>query len=321
MANPEHVAKLQEGVAAWNNWRKERGDEPVDLSRLHLSKMNFDGADFAFTNFYGSILIECSFRDVDLHAADFTLALAPKADFRGADFFGANLSRVKLWEADLTDSVFGATTVADVDLRNVIGLESVRHKVGSTIGVDTIYASRGEIPVSFLERCGLPKVFIDYIPSLVGSMNPIQWYSVFISYSSQDQAFAERLYADLQSKNVRCRFAPEDLRIGDKFRMRIDEKIRLYDKLLLVLSEHSVGSDWVEKEVETAMEKERQQERTMLFPIRLDEAVMKVPTGWPADVRRTRHIGDFKGWKEYDAYQKAFDRLIRDLQMNDAEKK
>jgi hypothetical protein len=46
----------------------------------------------------------------------------------------------------------------------------------------------------------------------------------------------------------------------------------------------------------------------------LDDAVMKVPTGWPADVRRTRHIGDFQGWKEDDVYQKAFERLIRDLQ-------
>jgi len=86
-----------------------------------------------------------------------------------------------------------------------------------------------------------------------------------------------------------------------------------YDKLLLMLSEHSVGSDWVEKEVETAMEREREQKRTMLFPIRLDDAVMKIKTGWPADIRRQRHIVDFTTWKDHDAYQKAFDRLLRDL--------
>src|SRR5205807_3279483 len=38
-------------------------------------------------------------------------------------------------------------------------------------------------------------------------------------------------YADLQANNVRCWYAPEDLKIGDKFRVRIDESIRLYDKL------------------------------------------------------------------------------------------
>jgi hypothetical protein len=65
--------------------------------------------------------------------------------------------------------------------------------------------------------------------------------------------------------------------------------------------------------VEAAMEKESKQKRTMLFPIRLDDSVMNIETGWPADMRRTRHIGDFTDWKEDDAYQKAFDRSMRDL--------
>src|SRR5437879_9269024 len=92
-------------------------------------------------------------------------------------------------------------------------------------------------------------------------------YSCFISYSSKDQAFAERLYADLQSKNVRCWYAPEDLKIGDKFRVRIDESIRLYDKLLLVLSEDSLASNWVAYEVEKALNKEPEGTPNVLFPI------------------------------------------------------
>ena len=72
----------------------------------------------------------------------------------------------------------------------------------------------------------------------------------------EDQAFAERLYADLQSKGIRCWFAPEDMKIGDRMRDRIDQSIRLYDKLLLILSEQSVISEWVEDEVEAALEKQ-----------------------------------------------------------------
>ena len=48
----------------------------------------------------------------------------------------------------------------------------------------------------------------------------------------------------------------------------------------------------VEKEIETALEKERQEKRVTLFPIRLDDGVMNIKNGWLADVRRTRHIGD-----------------------------
>jgi hypothetical protein len=36
-------------------------------------------------------------------------------------------------------------------------------------------------------------------------------------------------------------------------------------------------------------------------------------TSKAADVLRTRHIGDFANWKDHDAYQKAFERLLRDL--------
>src|SRR5262249_47647412 len=135
----------------------------------------------------------------------------------------------------------------------------------------------------------------------------------FISYASQDKAFADRLYADLQNKGVRCWFAPEDMKFGDEFRSRIDTSIHLHDRLLLILSGHSIKSRWVQKEVETAFEKEGKENRLVLFPLRLDDAVMQVDVGWAADIRRQRHIGDFTQWKEHDAYQQAFNRLLRDL--------
>ena len=175
------------------------------------------------------------------------------------------------------------------------------------------FVSKGRSPKTFLRGCGVPEALIKSLPSILGAMEPIQFYSCFISYSSKDQPFAERLYADLQGKGVRCWYAPEDLKIGEKIRVGIDESIWIHDKLLLVLSKYSVASDWVEKEVETAMEKERQQKRVVLFPIRLDDAVMKIETGWPADIRRSRNIGDFKKWKIPNAYQKTLDRLLRDL--------
>jgi hypothetical protein len=112
---------------------------------------------------------------------------------------------------------------------------------------------------------------------------------------------------------VRCWYAAEDLEIGEKIRVGIDKSIRVHDKLLLILSKNSIESEWVEKEVETAMERERQQRRAILFPIRLDDAVQKIEVGWAADVRRSRNVGDFRRWKSRDAYSKAFERLLRDL--------
>lgn len=149
------------------------------------------------------------------------------------------------------------------------------------------------------------------LPSMPEQSN--QYYSCFISYSHKDEAFAERLHADLQQVGVQCWFAPKDLKIGERIRVGIDQSIRGHDKLLLILSEHSMASDWVEQEVETAFEQERKRGETMLFPIRLDEVVMKLEVGWAAHIKRTRHIGDFREWEGHASYQKAFQRLLKDL--------
>ena len=149
-------------------------------------------------------------------------------------------------------------------------------------------------------------------------MDPIQFYSCFISYSSKNQAFAERLFADLQAKGVRCWFDREDLKIGDKIRPEITKAIRVHDKLMLVLTEHSIASEWVEAEVEAALERERREKRTVLFPIRLDDAVMESPIGWASHIRQTRHIEDFRDWQNQDAHQKAFARLLRDLKAEES---
>jgi hypothetical protein len=205
----------------------------------------------------------------------------------------------------LYETVFGNT-----NLTAVRGLETCRPLGPSTLDLRTI-ARSWPLPLAFLRGCGLPDVFIDSLPSLLNE--PFQFYSCFISYASKDHAFAERLHADLQNKGVRCWFAPEDMKIGDRLRPRIDETIRLYDKLLLVLSKTSVTSQWVEQEVETALARERQRGTTILFPVRIDNTVMILETGWPALIRNTRNIGDFRRWKTHGVYQQAFDRLLRDL--------
>ena len=66
--------------------------------------------------------------------------------------------------------------------------------------------------------------------------------------------------------------------------------------------------------METAFEEEAQQNKLVLFPVRLDDTVMYTHQAWAADIRRMRHIGDFRQWKNHDEYQQAFIRLLSDLQ-------
>lgn len=167
------------------------------------------------------------------------------------------------------------------------------------------------LPIGFLRGVGLQENFIEYLPSLLSQ--PIEFYSCFISYSSRDQDFADRLYADLQSKGVRCWFAPHDLPIGAKIWDALDEAIRLRDKLLLILSERAIGSRWVADEVNKAFAEERDRNQIMLFPVRLDDSVLQTSEPWARKLRDQRNIGDFTGWKDHDAYRRSFERILRDL--------
>ena len=176
----------------------------------------------------------------------------------------------------------------------------------------------GPLPLAFLRGVGLPDTLIEYLPSLLNQ--PIQFYSCFISYSAKDQEFAERLHADLQNKGVRCWFAPHDLPIGAKTWDAIDEAIRLRDKVLLILSENAIASDWVEDEVSKAFAEERERKQVMLFPIRLDDVVMQSPEPWARKLRDQRNIGDFTRWKDHDSYRKSFERVMRDLKVEQAPK-
>ena len=347
--NPDHLAKINEGVAAWNDWRKANPDVGPELDEMvmvfgrrdfmtaadlrgaklcvaNLTHANLDGADLRRADLRRANLSRAQLGGADLWEANLRVAnldhaVLAKASLRKANFVkatlikailvSANLGGAQLSGADLSGAIVGETVLGDLDLSAAKGLESVGHKGPSTIGIDTLFRSGGKIPEAFLRGAGVPDKLIAYARSLVGEA--IEFYSCFINFSSQDQPIAERLNADLRAKNLRCWFAPEDMRIGDRFQERIEDSIRLYDKVMIVLSENSVASPWVESEVEAARERERHEKRTVLFPIRIDEAVMEAQQPWAADIRRQRHIGDFTKWKDHDAYEQAFARLLRDL--------
>jgi hypothetical protein len=320
MANREHLAALKKGAKNWNRWRAKRGilRPNLRLASLHdanLSGADLSGADLTAANLYHADLYEANLcgailQDTTLRWADLGNCDLSKACLRLADLSQADFTEAVLAATDFTYSIMAGTKLDNLDLSVAHGLDEVAHEGPSSIGIDTVYRSRGNIPQTFLRGAGVSDDFINLIKSLVGK---IHFYSCFISYSNKDHGFAKQLHADLQSAGVRCWFAPEDLKIGERLRPSFDEAIQLHDKLLVILSENSVRSQWVEKEVETAFEKERNQNRVVLFPIRLDDAIMQTKQAWAADIRRTRHIGDFRNWKDDASYRNAFDRLLRDL--------
>jgi uncharacterized protein YjbI with pentapeptide repeats len=263
------------------------GLERANLTDVNLRLANLTGATLLSANLDGTNLTRANLNNANLIKANLNSANLIHADLDGANLHSANLSNAKLSDAKLNDAILhstilhgaklvgtnftGAITAStlfgNVDLSTVRGLDEVVHWAPSTISLDTIYLSQGKIPDVFLRRCGVPDKFITYMRSLTG--NAFDFYSCFISYSTNDQEFADRLYADLQARGVRCWFAPHHIQGGRKIHEQIDEAIKVYDKLLLILSDASMSSTWVKTEIANARAKEEQQKRQMLFPIAL----------------------------------------------------
>jgi hypothetical protein len=279
----------------------------------NLNKANLQGAILTRARLEGANLHKADLRYADLRHADLYGTIFEGTDLTGSNLEEAILRSTKFYGANLTNIRVGFTTFDALDLRDTSGLGTIAHSAPSTIGIDTLYRSHGQIPEVFLRGCGVPDSMIEYARSLVAAEHPIDYYSVFISYSSQDEAIAQRLHADLQSKGVRCWLAPHDLTPGEVIVRGIDEAIRLHDKVVLLLSESAVTSHWVAYEVNLATTREAREGRTVLYPLRLDDAVLTTTQGWAATLREGRHIGDFREWTEYAAYQDVFGRLLRDL--------
>lgn len=195
------------------------------------------------------------------------------------------------------------------------------------------FTKSGPLPEYFLQGCGLSdweieaaklhrpglttperQEIIHRLGVLALDTTPIQYHRCFLSYNSSDEEITRKIHDDLQKRGVRTWFAPEDLKGGDRFRDAIFNEIRVTEKVLLVLSERSVNSNWVKSEAQQAMRREDKSGKQILFPIRLDDAVFESDEAWVDEIQGERHMLDFTNWEDEQGYAEAFQRLLRDLE-------
>jgi uncharacterized protein YjbI with pentapeptide repeats len=280
--------------------------EGATLSRADCTNADFTGAQLRNANLSHARLTHAS-----LNCALIVQAEINDADLRGADLTRAIFSRSRLERADLTDAMARQTVFAGMDLSEA-SLTGIKHLGPSTIGIDTLYLSHGQISGSFLRGAGVPEAWIKL--SLDAAVHGMGSDSCFISYQSRDIAFAERLRTDLQNSGVRCWYAPEHMHAGE-IRGQIAEAIREYRRVIVILSEHSARSEWIKYEIALARQKEVEENCTVLVPVSL--VAMSRVSRWkrPGGLmgRAECFIRDFSNWEDPEAYRKAFSRLLAEF--------
>jgi len=338
MANEEQLAILKQGVKVWNNWRAKNRNVNVDLRKADLNKANLRRADLSNVNLRkadlsGANLRKASLREANLRGADLRGSYLSGADFTEADLTSANLWGASLIESNFLKAVVGYTIFGHSDLSEALGLENAVHYGPSTLGTDTIAKSKGKIPEIFLRGCGLSDWEIEGVKLYnhelsnekinkilykiydLHATQALQISHLFISHSHADGIFVDKLESKLNEKGVRFWRDIHEMKAG-RVEKQIDRAISQNSTVLLVLSEHSLNSDWVEHEVRTARGLEKEMGRDVLCPVALDDSWKNSP--WPERVMEQvteYNILDFSAWEDDAKFDGMFRKLIDGLEL------
>ena len=95
--------------------------------------------------------------------------------------------------------------------------------------------------------------------------------SIFLSHNRADKPFVRRLAQDLQVAGVRVWIDEVEMMIGDFLIEKIREGIDQMEYLGVILSQNSVQSEWVKREVDIAMNQEIEGKRVKVLPMVIEE--------------------------------------------------
>ena len=312
--------------------------ENANLSEADLTRANLSDSDLHQAHLGRACIIGAILHNVNLAGANLAEAILVGAYLRSADLDRANLTGANLMETALNRARFSraivfrtvftrarlfGTIFSDLDLSGARDLESMAHEGPSSIGIDTLYKSQGQIPEIFLRGCGVPAEFIRRLPSFINQ--PIQFYSGFISYTHEDKSFAQLLYDRLQGEGINCWLDDHQLLPGDDLHEGIEQGVRLWDKVLLCASKASLTSWWVDSEVNRAFNKEAQimKERgkkvLSLVPLNLDGHLLSpgYQSGKRAEIT-SRVAASFVGWEnDPTIFDREVEKVIRAMRADE----
>ena len=242
----------------------------VVLSDANLSGANLSGTNLSRANLTGANLTGANLTGAVLNRAILTRTNLTDAVLDGSDFYEAIFNSVDLGGAQFGGSIVGYTVFQNCDFSGAVDLERVRHDAPSTIGIDSLYKSRGLIAGEFLRNAGVPEGMTGFQASIAEAQTALA--DCFISCTDRDEGFATTLRNDLQGRGVRCWVFSESSR-GNSLVMRhstsdqeeVERWVRPYDKLVVVCSAATLDSESVRNDLRQAQEAQQSRDDWMLF--------------------------------------------------------
>ena len=155
MADVEQLRTIkEEGVEAWNKWRKANPEVTPDLSQANFYKLNLSGANLNSVNFNETTLRKANLSLTNLSLANLTGTILVNAILQKADMSGAILLEADLWEANLRRANLKKATLRSVNL-SLATLEEANLYEADLSGANLWDANLSE---AFLEKVNLSRI-------------------------------------------------------------------------------------------------------------------------------------------------------------------
>ncbi|HPF95126.1 MAG: pentapeptide repeat-containing protein [Candidatus Magasanikbacteria bacterium] len=92
---------LDQGVPAWNTWRKDHPDKIIDLSGANLNYLDLSKVNFSKVNLDNARFQGTNFRDADFQLSSLRFVNIYRCTLDGANFYGVKSSFVTIVDTSL----------------------------------------------------------------------------------------------------------------------------------------------------------------------------------------------------------------------------
>ncbi|WP_115042916.1 toll/interleukin-1 receptor domain-containing protein [Xanthomonas arboricola] len=127
--------------------------------------------------------------------------------------------------------------------------------------------------------------------------------TVFLSHSHLDKPFARRLANDLRLAGHGVWIDEAEINIGDSLIQKIRDGLDQVDFVAAILSQSSINSPWVTRELDIASNREIDEQRVVVLPVLVEDVDLP-------GFLRGKFYGDFRDNAQYDEKFKLLLRAI-----------
>ena len=121
----------------------------------------------------------------------------------------------------------------------------------------------------------------------------------FISYSSKDYYFVSQIRDAIENTGIRCWMAPRDIPHGTNYAHIIEIAIQNAERFIILLSNSSVWSVWVEKELQRAIHHFQHESSSKIIPVWINQQLELDDTPMAYSLEGVQILGRLKSVNDY----------------------